>query len=430
MKHVVRFGALIGLALLLTACGGLNLAAQEVPTAAVPVTVAGFASPTPATAMPQVNPAGQPTESPRTFIGYQHSSRVFSLLIPDDWQAVEQSTGQKLRVLFVPPPGYGSRVTVETHNVGTAAEVEVRPLTEAYLDELTSHTPGYSEIEREDLPDGRVRVRLAYDDGRGGRGQELLISGASGPYFTVMRAFLAEGDISTLATALDGIANSLAVNSAATWGAPAAAINPAELLLINTSLWRDDAGIVYYAGELYNASAYTILDPQVSISFCNPASVVIAEITRPAALRLVESGETVPFGVTLSGTDTIASVCGEAAIAQPAPVQNDVATNLVVQAGVTGDGDALIISGQVTNTGSSTVADPAVAIVIYDEAGGVVGYTRITFGAGATLEAGASQSFRHTFTTLGGEDAEYATLAQGRLLPPDPAGTGGGIEDG
>src|SRR5262245_11026828 len=68
------------------------------------------------TVAPSLTPT--PTIIPIAFTQFRHKSGVFGLSIPEGWEMLDSSTEQRLQIRFIPPPGFGSRVTVEATNTG------------------------------------------------------------------------------------------------------------------------------------------------------------------------------------------------------------------------------------------------------------------------------------------------------------------------
>ena len=358
-----------------------------------------------------------PTEVTRDFRTIQHFSGVYRLIIPADWEAVDSSSAQRLLVHYIPPRGYGSRVAVDVTNEGPLAPEDVRTLATSYVHLHFVNQPGYAEISRSELPDGRMQYVFLYDDGKGASGRETLHIRQVGPYFSTLRVFLADNDAYYLSGALDTITSSFEIDPLAIWGGELAAINPSELLLVNLSLWRDSEGITYYMGELYNASASDITDVQVRVALCDTSGIVMREVTQPAALDFVAPGGSTPFAASVEGLAAGATVCAQEATANPATPDRNYTTALTLDptASYSTEGE-LIIRGRVTNHGLSPVVDIAVIILVYDSETRVIGFEQISYGPGVELAPGDSVQFTHLFPELGAAARRFVTLAQGRVI--------------
>ncbi|HEC21881.1 MAG TPA: hypothetical protein ENI95_03070 [Chloroflexi bacterium] len=417
-----RSTAFDGLAVLLVALmiGLAGCAQDESPPATLTPTLGGpvlplVATPSSPTATPVASPA--PTGDAPTFTTYRHRSGVFTLNFPDDWEVIDESTDQRLLVRLLPPIGYGSRATVDITNEGPLPPQEVRSLAESYLRLHYAGNPAYAEINRAELPDGRLQFVFLYDDGRGASGRETLYIQQVGPYFAALRVFLSDKDTIFLGSALDTLVASFSVDALAVWGSQVAAINPAELLLVNTSLWRGDDGLTYYMGEVYNASPADIMNVRVRVAICNATGVVLAEAGGAAALRTVQRGDSVPFSLAVEGLPAEVEVCLEQAEAEPARPDPTYTRALALDAdaGLDSRGN-LVVRGAVTNPELVPVRNVEVVIVVYDPEGRVVGYQLLPLGADLNLQPGQSLGFEHVFTDLGGEPERYMTFAQAEVL--------------
>src|SRR5574341_184095 len=229
------------------------------------------------TATPPPTPI--PTEPTRDFASFSHRSGVFSMVYPIDWEVVDHSTDRELLVIFNPPIGFGSRVTVSVTNEGQLTPEEMRQRAASFLTLNFENQPHYVEISRADLPDGRFQLIYAYDDGLGGIGQETVTFQQVGPFFVTLRIFLSQDDIYQLSSTLEAMALSLTIDPQAAWGSEVASINPAELLLINTHIWQDRSGLTYFMGEVYNASPSDITDIEIRATICDVSGIVLTEET-------------------------------------------------------------------------------------------------------------------------------------------------------
>jgi hypothetical protein len=406
--------------------GALALAACAAPAPTVPPQATeGLAvlptatQPAPATAPP----TPVPTEATRTFVSYTHPSGVFTLNLPDDWEVLDESSNQRLFVRLLPPVGYGSRVTVDVTNEGPLPPQEVSALAESYIRLHYAAQSGYTEINRTELPDGRLQFVFQYADGRGASGRETLYIQQAGPYFTALGVFLSNRDAPYLSGALETLVASFAPDASILWGSAVASINPAELLIANSTLWQDDNDITYYMGEVYNASPAEIMDVQVRIALCSEEGVVLAELTRPVALRTAPSGGTVPFSVAFENMPDDPQVCIEEVTAIPARPDPTYSQDLLLDTGTTiGRGGSLIVQGTVTNPTLASMINVEIVIVIYDAEGRVIGLEVVPMEATPQLDPGQSEAFEYTFEELGGDADRYMTFAQATMFnPSDPS---------
>ncbi len=372
----------------------------------------------PDTASPPPGPAdATPTEPPREFRAIRHASGVFSLAVPVDWEALDRSSEQRLLVHYIPPIGYGSRVTVDVTNEGPLAPDQVRGLAESYVHLHYVGQPGYTELNRSELPDGRLQFVFVYDDGQGARGREALTIRQAGPYFTALRVFVSEADMATLSQALDAVAASLTIDPLVMWGSSVASISPADLLVANTAVWRGEDGVLRVTGEVTNAAQVDVARLEARVALCDEGGAVIGEIAGPAALARIPPGASAPFALRAEGLPPGLTVCAQQAAASPAYPDPTYTSALALEPAAGFDDEGrVVIRGSVGNPGLSPVTDIELVFTIYDPAGLVVGLESLALGSGVMLAPGESAAFDHTFAELGGIAQRFVTRAQARVV--------------
>jgi hypothetical protein len=392
-------------------------AAAEPPAATTGITLPPQDQPTARLADTPSAPTPVPTQAAREMRLYEHRSGVFDLSLPAGWLPVDQSNGTRLLVAFVPPAGYGSRVTVDVTNEGPLAPDAVQMLAGSYIHLNFESSPAYTEISRTDLSDGRLQVVYLYEDGLGAAGRETLVVRQVGPYFTALRIFLSETDTYLLSDALDAIAASFLVDPLAIWGSEAAAVEPAALQLRGTSLWRDADGLTYFMGEVVNSSGRDLVDVQVRVALCDEAGIVLADVTQPAALTRVAAEGSSPFAAALPDLPEELSVCGQGVTAAPAEPDPRYTSTLLLDASAGYDTSRrLVIRGSVTNPGLASVTEVEIFLLVYDATDRLVGFQPAEYDPDLVLAPGASDVFEHTFPELGGTAERFVALAQARVI--------------
>lgn len=367
---------------------------------------------------PTIAPTMPPTQVPLFVSAYRHRTGVFAINLPERWEAIDNSNDQRVLTRLVPPMGYGSRVIVDITNEGPLTPDEVRSAAESYVRLNYVESPGYNEVTRTDLPDGRLQVVFLYDDQRGATGRETLLIQQVGPYFAALRVFLSDRDTASLGLTLEQVGGSLLVDPLAAWGTQVAAINPAELRIDHTLLWRDRDDNTYYAGELFNASPADISDAAVTISFCDATGIVIAEITQPVDLKIIPRGTTAPFGIVSDTLPDDVRVCAEQPAAKPAARNSAYTTSAVLNATVSYHQwrRDLTVEGPLTNYGLSPVTRVEVIIIAYDAENRVIRYAHVPLESTIRIEPGQSYDFSTVIPVLGGQPHHVATLVQGQIL--------------
>ncbi len=400
----------------LAACAvGLALAAcvEETPA---PEDATPTRTPAPASSTVPVTPTAVSVIAPIEFVTFRHKSGVFSISQPKDWEIVDESTDQKLLVRFIPPPGFGSRVTVEVTNEGVLTPEQIHNKAESVIALNFTPNQAYQETSRSGLPDGRFQVTYDYDDRHGGSGKETLTFQQVGPFLVVVRIFLATPDHDSLSAALDKMAGSLIIDPQAAWGTTVAAINPAELLIANTLLWSDGT-TVFYMGEIYNASPAEAANVKVQVTLCDKDGVALAPLTAEVGLKVIGRGTTVPFMVSMQKLPRGVKICSEQASGDPAKPDPTYTTaiNLDVKPFINNRG-RLELNGQATNPGLSPVKNIHVVLVVYNADNKVVGYGSLTSDADVLLAPGQAWPVGYTFESLGAKADHYLALAEAEVV--------------
>lgn len=397
---------LLAFSLLLTAC--IDTAPSD------PLELTLTAGPILPTVTPR--PTATLTPVPVDYKVYTHRTGVFNIAYPSTWEVLDSSTDTQLNIRLLPPAGFGSRVTVEITNAGDQAAENTPGRAESYIFATYGQNSAYTEASRTVLPDGRLQAIFQYQDGQGGKGTETLILQQAGVFFVALRTFLAASDPASQSTTLDTIAASLNVNATAAWGNSIAAINPAEVLLINTNLWQDRAGNTYYMGELYNASPSTITDVQVSISLCDSNGIVVTETTAPAGLRTLGQGGTIPFSITLKGVPRGSGICDQKVLARPVAPDADYTTKLEMQVSSTRNRrNQLVLRCNLLNPGLSPLRRIHLVAAVYDDSGKVIGYDTYDSPPYNQLGPGQATAIDLTIPALNGKADHFVVLVEAEI---------------
>lgn len=368
---------------------------------------------------PTIEPTLTPTPTvvPIAFTQFRHKTGVFGLSIPEGWEALDNSTDQRLLVRFIPSPGFGSRVTVEATNTGILTPDQFQERLNSYIDASYAGSTSYTEQSRGNTPDGALQIIYQYNDGKGATGTERMVAKQSGPYLIFMRLFLASADTQILAPILDQIQISLTIDPEVVWGTSVAAINPAELLVVNTFLWQETKGKTYYAGEIYNASPSAIKNAQAKVAICDKNGIVITEINQPTGIKVIDKEGSAPFLITLESMPKGVVACSAQASAEPAGMDPSYTNALVVDAkGSLTRAGKLQIQGTITNPGLAPIQNVHVVISVYNSDGKVVGYAEISSDPGVTLQPGQALPFVYVFERLGGRGDRFNTYVEAQIV--------------
>lgn len=378
------------------------------PTSSLPTATADFVTP---------NATPAPNELLRVYVPYRNRTGVFSLSHPDDWEVIDQSNERQLLVRFLPPIGFGSRITVDVTNQGPVAPEDLDPIIESYIQLNYVETGNYTEVSRDELADGRRQIIFLYDDRLGASGRETLYIQQTGPYFSAMRVFISDRDGFFMNEAVETIVASYSVDSLAVWGTAVAAINPAEMLLLNTYVWQDRTGITYFMGELSNASRSEIFGIEMKIAFCNSAGVVLTEVEASPGLDRIRSGRSSPFVASADDLPNDVTICLQEVSARPArpdPFYTD-GLSLTAEASLNFRRQ-LVIRGTLNNPTLVPVNNIRVILGVYDAQAQIIGYGQREYGLDLQLDPGQSVPFEYIFEEIGGTADRFTTLAQGTVV--------------
>lgn len=104
---------------------------------------------------------------PSGYTEYVHTSGVFSMEHPEDWQMSDTSSEENIVITFSPPEG-GIFVTAALMDVGmTLDDDTVNTFIDSFLGGGFAQQPGYQEASREVQADGSLLVRFSYTDPSG-----------------------------------------------------------------------------------------------------------------------------------------------------------------------------------------------------------------------------------------------------------------------
>jgi len=388
---------------------------EETPT---PDPFQATQTPSPAPPTAAITPTAVHVIAPLNFITFRHKSGVFSISQPQDWEVIDSSTDQRLMVRFVPPPGFGSRVTVEVTNEGVLDQAQIHNKAESIIALDFAPNPAYQQTNRSDLPDGRIQVLYAYDDTHGGTGRETLTFQQVGPFLIILRVFLATPDEASLSTGLDTMASSLIIDPQAAWGTTVAAINPAELVITNVLLWQSGT-TTNVMGDVYNASPAAAANVKVQITLCDRNNVTLAPLTADTGLKVIDRGGTVPFMASIENLPRSTQICSQQATGEPAKPDPDYTTALSLSVTPSfNNRGRFVIDGQVGNPGLAPIKNIHVVLVVYNEENNMVGFGKVISDADILLAPGQIWTISYVFETLGGKADHYVALAEAQIVNP------------
>ena len=356
-----------------------------------------------------------PDESALT---YTHPGGAFQIDVPRLWAVDEQNTTQLASASFSPPGSGQPLLTVSAVNLGeSAAPVEFGSLIDRYQAEIRPDHADYTETGRAAMGDGSWRLSgYRTTPGADFEAVNTFIERA-GPLLAVTDVTL-PSDAPTLA-ALEAAANSLRLT-------PPGALEPAaldtlaftrsrELAVVHTSAWTTPDGVFYVTGEISNPGPVAWQSVPVEVTLTTPDGTVVQGALDQTLGHAVPAGGFAPFSLRFgsqpdSARRFVVRVGGDGWTPAPAPAVLG-AESLAWTDATSYEGEALVVSGEVTNTSAALARQVRATVTVFDAAGHVIGVASSELPP-PTLAPGERVPYRFILPELGGTPAQYAVNVQ------------------
>ncbi len=361
---------------------------------------------------------------------------------PDAAQLAEQVTSERGDLTFRYPAGWSVRddsdagtteltaqaptdgemagtFVASMQNVGAALTREgLREVADGYLRSLFGD--GYAQMVsfREE---GETLLATVVSDVGGERLQFEIRFAQRPPFLLTLTLIARQSEWERTAPLLDGMARSVAVNSAAVGILPTptlAVVRTGDGLTVqNTSLYQASTSSIYLVGEVVNGSAQPYEDVQVAVALVGADGATLASTHWPIQRPLLRPGERSPIIAIFSDPPPGWSSFVATASALPAAYALSHTTESFQVSEVAATQPALgryALTGQVLNVGAEASA-VTVTGVLYDEAGRVLAVesTRL---APSPLPSGAQVPFELLFFSMAeGAVARHEILVEGQL---------------
>ena len=181
---------------------------------------------------------------------------------------------------------------------------------------------------------------------------------------------------------------------------------PIAIEVLSTSLFPDGAGGLWVIGEVKNSADYSIENLQLEIILYGEGGLVVGQKKTWAPAPQIPPNESTPFGVLFpqkpeGNLQTEIKVASGFAIANISEGDRYYFGITADEPQFTTDGEAIKVSGTITNSGSETAIDSVGLISTYDISGRLIGYGQITFSP--TIPPGEQEIYSGTFLPLAGE---------------------------
>ncbi|HYN89510.1 MAG TPA: FxLYD domain-containing protein [Ardenticatenaceae bacterium] len=416
--------------------------ATSAPDATVPVQATAPAEPTApptATVEPSATLEPSPTPVPPTPTPdlaqlperYDHPQGLFNVHYPTGWTVEDLSDEDEVLVSFRGPadPGEAIFLVNLVNPGGELSEVQVPTLVDNYLNNFFGDQAGLVTLEREELPDGAVRV-VALGPGASPAEQlhlEFRFTPMA-PLFQALVMLSSEAAWPTTEPLFAGMAQSLQLDAAQAGVVPtpgaANTENPVEgLALVNTNAFTATTGSLYVVGEVQNATDQPYQDVEVTVHLLDPTGTVLATEAWPTQTSLVAPGATSPLLVIFDQPPTGWMDLRTEIRANPGgSAVESVYSDLTISQDV-GDvpsfGDYRI-TGTVTNTGEGAGRYVRVVGTLYDADGKVLA-VESAFVTSDVMEAGGAFPFEIVFFSKApGDVARYSLTAFATRVVDEP----------
>lgn len=359
-----------------------------------------------------------PDQSPLT---YAHPSGVFSLDVPRRWAAHEQYTTELASVSFAPPGSDQPLISVSAVNLGDEVDTAAfATLIGRYQREIRPDLARYSETDRTPMGDGSWRISGYRSLPGGGSEAVNTFIQRSGPLLAVTDITL-PADPATFA-ALEAAANSVTLTTPGSLEATRletlAYARPGNLSVVHTSAWTAPDGVLYVAGEVANngPDAQTRIPVEVVLTDANGAA--LAGASDYVMGHALLPGGYAPFSLRFGGGQPdlarrfTVRVGGDDWTPEAAPPVIGAGALEWTDSTSYQDDGSLVISGDVTNTGSQMARSVRVTVTLFDAAQNVIGASSAELSPPA-LAPGERTPYRFVFSESGGTAVNYLVSVQG-----------------
>lgn len=360
---------------------------------------------------------------------YTHPSGAFSVSVPRQWARYEENTTTLASVSFAPPDSDTPQVLIAAVKLTDQdAAADFGSLIDLYQTQVRPDTGSYAEVSREAMGDGSWRL-TGLRHATGGIVQQInTFIQRAGSVIGVIDVLLPPERLTPAITdhaagldSLQNLVNTFSLNPDADLEpAPLATLTfakEADLAIIHVAAWNTPSGVFYITGEIANYGTSTISDLPIEASLGAPDGVQVGGAVDTVMGYGIPPGGFAPFSLRFGGGQgTLASVYSLRLGKDWTPTPD---------AAVIGEGalvwtdeanfdsfNRLVISGRVTNTGSTAVRQPRAIATVFDGAQNVIGAAWTDLQA-EQIVPGASVPFEIVIGEYGGDPENYIILVQG-----------------
>lgn len=357
-----------------------------------------------------------PEDTPVT---YTHPSGAFSARLPYTWAVYEQNTTALASAAFSPPDANEPALTIGVINLGTTLDsAGFGELINRYQTQVRGDIGTYTEQSRQAMGDGSWRLA----------GIRTLAGGSTQPLNTFMQhtgTLIGVIEIEIPSTPAERERYQRIVNSVTF--APVESLEATELttltFLKNSSLgilhvasWTTSDGVFFITGEVANYGQETVANLPIEAALLDAGGQTLIGAVDTIMGAGIPPGGFAPFSLRFGGgqpstTATFVLTLGKEWLPEPVTIIGPEALSWTDSFAYDIDG-RLVISGQVTNTGSVTARALQAIATVFDPAQNVIGAAFADVSPTA-LAAGETGAFTITLPEIGGEPVNYIVSVQG-----------------
>jgi hypothetical protein len=351
---------------------------------------------------------------------YNHPSGAFSVAVPRNWSVFVQNTTALAAAAFSAPDANEPALRFAVTNLGKKLDsVALGEFMNQYQTQIRPDAQRYSETGRQAMGDGSWRLTgLRHTEGRMTREVNTFIQ-QSGDFLGVIEVLMPD-DPAQL-TALQSIINTFVIRPDAplqpSEPSALAAVTGNSLEILHVSTWSTAAGVFFITGEVGNYGATWAEDVPVRAVLRTPDGLSVAEATDRVMGYGIPPGGFAPFSLRFGQGQSAITAGYELSLGgadwTPGESQTIYGQEMLKwsdDSSVGTDG-RLLISGTITNSGSSVVRNVRAVVTVFDTSGGVIaaGFSDVTPG----LNGGVSADFNIVVPEIGGMPVNYIVNVQG-----------------
>ena len=365
-----------------------------------------------------------PTPAPPDLspMSYDHPSGVFSVMLPRNWAVYAQNTVTLAAAAFSAPDDSEPPVSIAVVNLGLDVDsAALADFINEYQTQVRPDIERYTEQDRQAMGDGSWRLTGLRTITGGGTQQVNTFIERDGSFVGVVEVVMPEDDSQT--QTLQAVINTFSINPEASLQESSlsalSSVTRSTLEILHVSAWTTPAGVFFITGEVANYGDTLLTDIPVQAVLLTDNDLAVVEAVDMVMGYGLLPGGFAPFSLRFGQGQPALTKTYELTLGNEAWQSNVDAVILgpddltwTDESSYTEEG-YLLITGEVTNIGTSTVRNLRAVVTVFDEAQNVIaaGFTDLT---APQLAPDESAVFQIPVPELGGEAAQYIVNIQAK----------------